>query len=72
MKKLFYKLYARYTGFPHRRQVNERIKKQESRSLNKRISARMYVAGHDVSEIAEEIGVSRERVRQLLWAVVRS
>lgn len=69
--KLFYKLYLKYKGVPHRNHVKEMLYKRRITAIMKRDAARLYIEGMEINEIGVEIGVTRERVRQLLWSVVR-
>lgn len=71
MKALFYKLYLKYKGIPHRNHVKSVVDKRQIFYGMKRDAARLYIEGMEINEIGVEIGVTRERVRQLLWSVVR-
>jgi hypothetical protein len=71
MKKLFYKLYLKYKGIPHRNHVKSVVDRRQIINGMKRDAAKLYIEGMEINEIGVEIGVTRERVRQLLISVVR-
>jgi hypothetical protein len=71
MKKLFYKLYRKYKGIPHRNHVKEMLIKRHIISGMKREAARLYIEGIEINKIGVKLRVTRERVRQLLISVVR-
>lgn len=71
MKKLYYKLYLKYKGVPHRNHVKSTVNKRQILNATKRRAASMYIEGADINQISLKMKVTRERVRQLLYSVVR-
>jgi DNA-directed RNA polymerase sigma subunit (sigma70/sigma32) len=71
MKKLYYKLYLKYKGIPHRNHVKSTVNKRQILNATKRRAAYLYIKGADIEEIGLKMNVTRERVRQLLYSVVR-
>jgi hypothetical protein len=71
MKKLFYKLYLKYKGIPHRNHVRAVVDKRQIIYGMKREAARLYIEGIEINKIGVKLRVTRERVRQLLISVVR-
>ena len=71
MKMMYYKLYLKFKHIPCRGHVALMLDKRPPINALKRSAARGYVYGYKINEIATDLRITRERVRQLLLSIVR-
>lgn len=71
MRKLFYSLHRRYYGYPCRDEVRLAIKLDLCNNSVKYRAAMFYVCGEPIGKVASLLGLSKERIKIVLNAVVR-
>lgn len=65
LKRLYYRLYRHFNDhMPCRQEVVEALKYRHTANID--IALNYYSSGYTLEEIARALGVTRERVRQLI------
>ena len=70
LKKLYYRLYLKFTGLPARGQIIEASEFAREGSVYSEVLS-AYIAGYEIEDIALGLDITRERVSQFLRKATR-